>query len=511
MDILKEHQIGHFQRIMDILTKFPFYIDGSEMGLGKTYVAAAVARILRFPCIVFCPKTARAVWEEVLGKTGVSVYAINGGGIITYDTLRSRKGYQPKHGLLVRDDSGEGTIFSATPLFHAIVEAGVLVIFDEAQRVKNGASDQCRATCALTKAMFSKAGHSRFALLSGTLIDDDVHIINLVRMLGMVTCRNLYTKIRGRIRLDGIDELNQWAMKINKEEGEKFLSRNMFKPTRPGCIKYVFDIFTEVIRPAILSTMTEPESDSSLDIKNGFYPLAPEDEEEYVAAVTTLASRLNFNMTDQTIDRSDIFGLTPALRNMQKAKCQIMINRVKKRLNSPMYNEAGELLIPKYVLYADYYEVLDRLLTELDEFNPVELSGRVSEEDRTSNIAAFQEDNDRVRLLIGNPATAAISISLNDKTGKFPRFMDCMPNFRADQCHQATRRCKRVGTVGLVTVRFIYGNHPLGIKEKIMTTLYRKGEVMAKMHKEQTDYGVKFPNEYENEYEEIPQPSVACS
>src|SRR5687767_14436104 len=103
---LRSHQIDHYQRILDIVSRFYFFVDGSEMGTGKTYVAAAVSITMKLPVIVVCPVAARKTWQDVFQAYGVATYNLpETGGVISYESLRSKKGYQPKHGLLMRDDT----------------------------------------------------------------------------------------------------------------------------------------------------------------------------------------------------------------------------------------------------------------------------------------------------------------------------------------------------------------------------------------------------------------------
>jgi superfamily II DNA or RNA helicase len=168
---LRPHQVAHYQRILEILSRFYFFVDGSEMGTGKTYVTAAVAITQKLPVIVVCPVAARQTWLNVFQAHGVTTYNLpETGGVITYDSLRSKKGYQPKHGLLTRDDTGTTPLFYPTTLFVQLVQAGVLVIFDECQKLKNN-GNQNAAAKALVRQVYAIGGRSRIAFLSGSALD----------------------------------------------------------------------------------------------------------------------------------------------------------------------------------------------------------------------------------------------------------------------------------------------------------------------------------------------------
>jgi hypothetical protein len=495
---LRDYQMEHFRRTQAILEKFYFYVDGSEMGTGKTIIALAHSITHQLPIIVFCPLAARENWMVNAALYGVQIYNLpETGGVITYDTLRSRKGHQPKHGLLTRDDSGESPNFYATTLFTQIVRAGVLLIFDECQKLKN-TSDQYRATKALMRQFYTVGGRSRAAFLSGTAMDKQEHAVNFLRMVGFIEQRNLYSKVRGETRFKGVEDLLTWAQRINPQALDEFMINNKFRATHSGSVEYVFNLFVSVIKPGIMSIM--PSLQLQKDIKNGYYILTPDEEQEYRLAIHDLANATRYNpRTDTVITTKENMGtVTKALMRLQQTKIPAMIRVVREKIATPMFDANGNRLTPKFILFADYYEgVIDRLMEELAEFDPVELTGRLPEYRRNENISRFQEPNANCRLLIGNPLVGGLAVNLHDTTGLFPRFMYIMPGYRINELHQATGRIARLGLIGKATIRFFYGL--CGVRENnILNALARKGETMQKVHLEQ---GAKFPNEYENEVE----------
>lgn len=498
---IKERQVEHFKRVLDILNRFYFYVDGSEMGTGKTYIAAGVALTLQLPVIVVCPKQVKQVWRDVFTTYGVPTYQLpETGGVMTYDALRSRKGYQPKHGLLIRDDTGEGTQFYPTSLFVNLLQAGVLVIFDECQKLKN-TSDQHKAVKALVRQFYAVGGKSRVAFLTGTMLDKPEHAVNFLRMVGFITSRNLYSKVRGEVRQEGINDLHQWAARIDSEATSEFIAMHPFEATRKKATDYAFDLFETVIKPGVMSIMPSLKFDK--DIKNGYYTLPPEDEREYRAAINDLAGAVQYNARSDTVvmTKENMGSVTLALKRIQHAKKRGMARVAREILNTPQYDAQGNQLCPKVILFANYYEVIDYLLEELSEFNPVELTGRMtSERKRNANVAAFQAPTSECRILIGNPLVGGLGINLHDTTGYFPREEYIMPDYRVMDTHQAAYRVYRDGVVGTAKVRMFYGLS--GAKEtSVLSAIARKGEVMQRVHREQ---GAKFPNEYEDEYEAEP-------
>jgi len=498
--VLREYQIAHFQRVLQILSIFYFFIDGSEPGSGKTYVAAALALALGLPVVVIAPLTAHPVWEDVLTRYGVSVYDLPvTGGILTYETLRSIKKHQPKHGLLVREDGAESVNFYPTIMWQAMVKAGVLLILDECQKVSNN-SDQHKAVKALVKT-FYQGGRSRFGLLSGTTMDKEEHAVNFMRLVNFIESRNLYSKPRGEVRLEGIQELYAWSRKINQKGTDEYISGNPFRATRAAAQAHLYGLFVQVIKPGIMSIMPNQKHDK--DVKNGFYVLEPEDEEAYRKACGALAKAVRYNPATQTVQRTkdDIGAVTTAMTALQRSKVRAMARRTRELLNTPFTGPNGEVVYAKGLVYADYYDAIDTLQELLKDYKPVELTGRIKKlEARTAAVEAFQAPNHNTRLLIGNPKVGGVSVSLHDTTGYFPRFMLIMPNYDVRGSFQTTGRGARDGLIGTFICRFFYGLS--GARENsILNAIARKGQILGEVHKEQ---GAQFPNEYEDEYEREP-------
>lgn len=499
---LRGHQGGHFNKVTEILNRFYFYVDGSGMGRGKTFVAAAVAISRRLPMLVVCPAKVRQNWLNVMGEYNVPFYDLPElGGVISYESLRSRKGYQPSHGLLTREDTPEGVNFYPTALWARLLQAGVLLIFDESQKLKN-TSDQYRAAKALVKQLYHQGGTSRIGFLSGTIMDKPEQAVNFFRTVSFIESRNLYTKPRnGEVRLEGIRELQTWGLRMNPQKAREYIDSHIFRSTKEGSVQYVFDFWIEVIRPAVMSIMSGPTYKT--DIKNGYYQLEPEDELEYRKAIASLAQAVRYNHKSETVilTKETMGAVTPALRRIQNAKKGAMVRKAKEYLETPQFDSQGRQLCPKLTLFCDYYETIDYLLEALKEYNPGEITGRTPDDKFHANIASYQEPNAGCRLLIGNPLTGGLGINLHDTTGLFPRAIFIMPDYRVMDKHQAAYRIYRDGFQGKAMVRFFYGLS--GARENtILGAWARKGEVMKKVHQEQ---GAKFPNEYESEFEAQPE------
>ena len=492
---IQDRQVSHFRRVLEILANFYFYIDGSEMRTGKTYIAGGVALHMKLPVIVFCPNRVRPVWIDFLTKHGIpGINLPETGCVMSYDCLRSRKGHQPRHGLLERLDGPEGVTFTPTTLLIQLLQAGIFVIFDECQKLKN-TSDQYRAAKALMSQVYTVGGRSRVGFLSGTTMDKPEHAINFLRMVRFIEQRNLYSKIHGETRLEGVADLHNWANRVNSTATARYIASHQFKSTKAGSVEYVFDLFTQVIKPSVMSIM--PSLQTPKDIKNGYYALDPADEQEYRRAVSALADAVRYNHREGTVNMKDNMGaITTALERIQVAKYKMVARLVRRDLTTPMIVEGVEYY-PKVIVFCDYYKAIDLLLQELVQLGPVEFTGRIPDAQGQANLAAFNEPNLRCRLIVGNPLVGGLGISMRDTDGRFPRKVYIMPGYRVMDLHQTAHRPYPDTGPVTSTVRFVYGLS--GARENsILNACARKGEVMKKLHEEQ---GVKFPNEYESEYE----------
>ena len=259
-----------------------------------------------------------------------------------------------------------------------------------------------------------------------------------------------------------------------------------FKSTRQGALDYVFDFFIEVVKPEIFSIMPMyiPK-----DVKNGYYIIDAQNKFKYRSAIQELMNTTQYDPKTQT-GIFNIESFVTLLLKIQLAKAADMARVARETL--------AQSRGIKVIFFADYYDVIDILLERLAEFNPVELTGRISENARYRHIDLFNQPDQACRVLIGNPVVGGMCINLHDTTGNFPRVMYIMPGYRINELQQATGRIARDGLIGEAKVRFFYGY--LGkLETNILTALIRKGKDMERLHEEQKTI---FPNRYPSEYED---------
>ena len=86
--LLRPWQIGAVGRLCAAIKKWNCAIDGSDMGIGKTYNACGVARELNMNIAIICPKAVIESWRRVIKYFEMDDKLI---GIINYESLRIGK------------------------------------------------------------------------------------------------------------------------------------------------------------------------------------------------------------------------------------------------------------------------------------------------------------------------------------------------------------------------------------------------------------------------------------
>src|SRR5207244_688320 len=104
-------------------------------GSGKTYIVLWLAKQFGFRLLIICPVIMISVWKDVAMEYGITTI-----DVISYQTLRSQKNHQPKHGFLDRHDNiSVGGIrqvnFSPTQTYLNLVNEGIMLICDEIQNI----------------------------------------------------------------------------------------------------------------------------------------------------------------------------------------------------------------------------------------------------------------------------------------------------------------------------------------------------------------------------------------
>lgn len=501
---LKENQVPHVEKLEAILSSHYCAFDMSMMGAGKTYTTSELSLRLEFEhMVVICPASVESKWRNMVD------YGINLRHVISYDSLRSKKGKQPKHGLLERKDTlilnkkGEpekGVLFTPTKDLIEMINEGLFIVFDEAQKFKNK-NDVWHACQAMSTAVLKNGGTSRFILLSGTPFDKEEHAIHMMKMMGFIRAPKLYVYDNEDrvLRLYGAQELIDYCNMIDVDATRSYLKYHPF--TKENVKDNCYDMFQKIIKPAITAAMPSPRLD--IDCKNGYYKiLNKEDSDALKAGIASLgyAARFNENTGRTEVTGNSFGAIQLALASIEKSKLNDMARIARQQLESnPKCKVAIFLNFKKDSIY--------KMADLLSDYNPIIYNGDVQKNKRAELAAKFQEPNTKYRLFLGNVLTCSTGIDLDDKHGDYPRFAFASADYKINDLHQLTRRFVRLDTKSIATFRFFYGQ--IGRKEmSILNALAKKAKVMEDTLEGQKSEGVQFPGQYsddvEGETDELP-------
>jgi superfamily II DNA or RNA helicase len=488
--ILYQNQLPHVEQLTNILKRSHVAFDMSMMGSGKTYTSTQLSKILKFPrIVVICPCTVQAKWEDM------KKYNPNFFRILSYQTLRSRKGSTPIHGLLNRYDNEEdnSTTFTPTTLLEDVCRDGCFFIFDEAQNIKNK-NDQWQACKAITYHIIKSGGTSRFLLLSGTPIDKEEHALNLMQMMGIIRHPKLYmySSDENILRLFGAQELINFCRLVNKEKTDDFLRLTRFEKdtVRHNC----YLLFQQVVKSSITASMPPPKLKVDIECKNGYYNVVGEEDASNLRkAISSLNSATRYNDTTKTVDiqMDSMGGITRALMKIEDAKVNTFVRIGKETLTKNPNCKIG--------IFVNYSSSLERLKESFQDFNPIVLHGKIPTVKRQKLIDEFQKFDLSHRVILSNLQVCSTGVDLDDQSpdGSFPRFAFASPNYVILNLHQLTRRFLRMDSKSNSVFRFVYGKCDRR-EVSILNSLARKTNVMKETLELQTENQILFPGEYED-------------
>ena len=163
------YQEKHVVRLINILLQYNIAVDGSETGIGKTYIAAAICKELNRRPIIICPKTLIYNWINVLEYFGIKAYEI-----VNYETIRNGKTYT-NNKYKTRKSSPFINIVDPDPenLLKSIYEwdlpKDAIIIFDESHRCKDPSTQNGKLLLSSKQAILEK---NPVLLLSATICEN---------------------------------------------------------------------------------------------------------------------------------------------------------------------------------------------------------------------------------------------------------------------------------------------------------------------------------------------------
>jgi superfamily II DNA or RNA helicase len=394
---LRPWQVEAVSKLCSAITHIGAGIDGSDLGVGKTYTACGVARELDMDILVVCPKAVMESWRRVIKNH----FNMNGRlvGIINYESLRLGKTSSNIASYVKKRDTRRNEFVWKIP-------KSTLIVWDESQKLKN-AKTKNSETCLSAL----KQGY-KMLFCSATNATNPLELKTVGMALGLFDNNKQYynwlyahgvTKGRFGLEFNGNKEV------LNKLHKDIFVNRGtrLSRDTIPN--------FPETQLTAECFSMEETASNKINQI--------------YAEMAKELAI-LNKKIKKEGKDSGN--RLTAIIRARQKVEL----------LKIPIFIELIEEALEAGMSIVAFLNFDDSIKALCERFNTnCVIKGSNTDIDRQKNIDDFQSD--KQRLIIVNIQSGGAGLSLHDINGKYPRLALISPSYSAVLMRQATGRVWR--------------------------------------------------------------------
>ena len=445
---LKSHQIDHMARVQDIITREQSYIDTSPKGAGKTFHVLYIAKKFGLKLMVICENNMQSTWE-MLAK----IHEIDLIQALSYDTLRGTCKSDLKHAWLTRD----GEKFFVTQEFKDEVECGMLLVFDEVQKLRNDTT-QFKAGLALTQYIYNpetnnadECVNSRVALVSALPCNTDKSIVNMLKLLGLISEEKLarYNRSRKLWEPEGLYEVYTKACKYDMETADEIYQGGALS-NKKHAEEVCALLFSLVLMDRIGSSTPEFELTVQKDCSNAFFRVNDKVLVEMKNNMEKLKESLIYNKETKEYEWTKttqglLFKILPEI---EAGKADVFIEETIRILT--------EHKTAKVLLFINYHKGIDKVVAGLDGWPVAVITGHVPPATRLQRIREFQEHNSKLRVLITNTQVCGTGVSLDDTHGDYPRHCLLSPSYNFINIDQATGRTWRANTKSDVSITLVY-------------------------------------------------------
>jgi superfamily II DNA or RNA helicase len=395
---LRPWQVEAVGRIIAALKQWGCAIDGSDLGVGKTYTACGVARELGYNIVVICPKAVKESWRRVICNHFKMKDKLI--GIINYELLIRGKKDSEIASFVKNRKTGREEFTWKLP-------KKTLIVWDESQKVKNWKTKNSKTCISAWKQGYP------MLFCSATMATNPLEL----RTVG--SCLKLFK---------GAKEYFDWAYAHGVTRGAFGLTFDKDDPSNEKFLqKLNKDIFgkrgTRLCRDTIPNF---PESEIIADCYNM--------DEQDVATLNSIHEEMSRELKalDKRAKKDGDSQLTIMLRARQKTelvKVPLFIDMIEEGLEQGM----------SVVLFVNFTETINAISSRFN--TKCIFDGKVPDKVRQQSVDDFQSDKERVILV--NIQSGGAGLSLHDINGKYPRLSLISPTWSAVYMRQATGRVWR--------------------------------------------------------------------
>ena len=398
----------------------PGVLIGDEMGLGKTIQAIGMINSDETikTALVICPKSLKLNWKRELEKWLVHPLSI---GVAN--------GTYPQTDIVIMN-------YEALKKHQAeINHEWDIVIVDEAHYIKNQKAQRSQ----LVKAVQAR----RKVRLTGTpIVNRPAELYNIIEDLG----GSWGTFFQFAKRYCNAQD-NGWGWDFSGSSNLDELQRRLRETIMVRRLKA--DVLKEL--PRKIRQIVEVEAETSAQ-KNavkaeGRYEQASENRLTELRAAVEL-SKAESDATYQAAverlseaSRVDFTEMSRLRHETAIAKVPAVVDHLKNALED---NDN------KIIIAAHHHDVIDTLMNELSEYQPVKLTGETNEQDRQNAVDTFQ-NKQACRVFIGSITAAGVGITLTASSHVIFAELDWVPG----NITQMEDRAHRIGQTETVLVQHI--------------------------------------------------------
>ena len=407
-------------------------LDTSEVGTGKTVVAAYLAKQLGMRVAIICPKAVITMWDREMIEMGVEPDCV-----MNYERIRTGKtAFLSKKGKKIM-----------TWLF----EEPTFVIFDEVHKCKGPWTQNAQLLISLVQQ--AKEGGHLIHAMSATAAEDPTEMRSLGFMLGLHKLNKRPNSWHNWMNRNGcsVDNWGKW----------KLLSRKKLKAVH--CTMY-------------------GEEGAAYRLTINDFPDSFKENRVFIEA-------LEFKDSKKILEAYDDYGVTPDIVEQYLEKGSVtehefdIVNILRARqlaesLKVPDIVEMTGDLIDQgksVVIFVNFKDTAQALTEQLD---CLSIIGGQNQYQRQAQIDDFMLDEKRI--IVVNIAAGGTGLSLHDTQGLYPRVSLISPTFSAKDHLQALGRIHRNGAKSHALQKILVAAG--SVEETVVKSITAKLENLNTLH-----------------------------
>jgi superfamily II DNA or RNA helicase len=404
-------------------------LDTSHVGTGKTIVACHLAKILKKPVAVICPKAVIPSWERELAECGMEPLFV-----LNYEKIRTGKTeWMSKRG---------------KKIMSWYLPEDTLVLVDEVHKCKGPYTQNAQLLISLVT-----QGYSVHAM-SATAAEDPTEM----RPIGYALGLHSLNKPEGELK-----SWFSWMMKFGCTQNQ-WNAWELRRKTKLNDLNKV--MYGKNVKRLTVDDFPDSFKDNRVFIEPVAFGSAAKIAKAYKDLDITPEIVTNL-LENGTVEDSDwvLVNLLRARQLAESLKAKDMADMAKD------YVEQGHSV----VLFVNFSETASTLQQLLE--CPAILGGQTTAE-RQQVIDDFQEDKEHV--IVVNIAAGGTGISLHDINGNRQRISLISPTFNVKDHLQALGRIHRNGAKSDAIQKILVASD--SIEEHVMRVIDQKSENLETLH-----------------------------